>query len=123
MDIDQNIIPSTCPVCHQPTKPEYYFCPNCGTKIKQAPLETSSLAQLKIYAHSFILPWIVFITIGKWRGFTYFKSRDAKEKQIGIIAWAIFILSTIIMIWSVYVFTEQMIQSSVNSINTDLSSF
>lgn len=114
-------ITDICPVCHQPIKPEYYFCPNCGTKLRQAPLSISPAAQAKIYFHSIILPWIIFITISKWKGTEYLKSKDTKEKQVGIIAISLLILSTIFTVWMAYVFTQEMIQSSVNSINTDLN--
>jgi hypothetical protein len=51
----------------------------------------------------------------------YFKSNDPKAKRIGEIAWVLLILSTIITIWFAYVLTQEAIQSSVNSINADLS--
>ncbi len=86
---------ATCTVCHQPLLPTYYFCPNCGHEIRQAPLPTTSEAQLKIYAHSFLLPMILFFTITKWKGYTYFKSEDPQAKQIGTIAIAILVLTTV----------------------------
>ena len=112
---------AVCPVCHQPIQPEYYFCPNCGTSLRQAPLSTSLSAQVKLYAFSIILPWILFIMVTKWKGLAYSKSKDPKERQIGIIAWVLIILSTIFTFWLAYVFTQQAIQSSISSINADLS--
>ena len=112
-----------CTVCHQPILPQYYFCPNCGNKINQAPLSTSIGTQAWIYAFSIILPMICFIFVTKWPGVKYYKSKDKKTHQIGQIAWALLILSTIITIWLVYVWTQHLIQSSVNSINTDFGSY
>jgi len=112
-----------CPVCHQPILPQYYFCPNCGAKLNEAPLSTAPATQAWIYVFSIILPMICFIFVKRWPGVKYFKSNDPKAKQIGEIAWALLILSTIITIWLVYVWTQQMIQSSINSINTDFGGF
>ena len=108
-----------CPVCHQPILPQYFFCPNCGAKINSAPLSTTSGTQAWIYAFSIILPMICFIFVTKWPGMKYYKSNDLKTHRIGQIAWVLLILSTILTIWLVYIWTQQMIQSSINSINTD----
>jgi hypothetical protein len=51
------------------------------------------------------------------------KSSDQKTKRIGIIAWTLLILSTVVTIWLAYVWTEDAIQSSVNSINLDMSGY
>jgi hypothetical protein len=108
-----------CTVCHQPILSTYYFCPNCGTKINEAPLSTTVGTQAWIYAFSIILPMILFIFITKWPGIKYFKSNDPKAHRIGQIAWVLLIASTVVTIWLAYVWTEQTIQSSINSINTD----
>ena len=118
--MEQNTI---CPTCHQAILPQYYFCPNCGTKLSSPPLETSTQAQVKLYAYSIILPFICFLTAGKWQGFKYYKSNDPKTKEIGTIACGLLILSTIIMIWLTITWTQKTIQSSVDSLNTDLGAF
>ena len=110
-----------CLVCHQPIKPEYYFCPNCGTNLKPASLSTSTSTQIEIYAFSIILPFIAYIMISKWPAIKYIRSKDTKTKQIGIIAFTLLIISTIVIIWLAYYLTEQTIQSTINSINTDFS--
>jgi hypothetical protein len=110
---------NTCPVCHQPVLSQYYFCPNCGAKINEAPLSTTAGTQTWIYFFSIILPLICFIFVTKWPGIKYYKSKDKKAHTIGQIAWVIIIISTIATIGLAYVWTEQMIQSSINSINTD----
>ena len=117
-----DIVSGICSVCHQPLFSKYYFCPNCGTKVNEAPLSTTPATQAWIYAFSIILPLIAFIFVTRWPGVKYYKSKDPKAKQIGQIAWILLILSTIITIWIVTVLTQKMIQSSVNSINTDFGS-
>ena len=117
------LIEKTCPVCHQPILSQYYFCPNCGTKINSTPLSTTPQTQAWIYAFSIILPMICCIFVTRWPGIKYYKSNDPKAKQIGQIAWAILILSTILTIWFAYVLTQRMIQSSIDSINVDMGSF
>jgi RNA polymerase subunit RPABC4/transcription elongation factor Spt4 len=110
---------NACPVCHQPVPSQYYFCPNCGAKIIETPLSTTAGTQTWIYFFSIILPMICFIFVTKWPGIKYYKSSDSKAHRIGQIAWALIIISTIATIGLAYVWTEQMIQSSINSINTD----
>ncbi len=116
-NVSPNINPSLCLVCHQPLLPKYYFCPNCGTKISSTLLSTSVGTQIWIYAFSIIIPMIFFILIGKWPGTKYSKSNDPKAKQIGYIAWGLLILSTIVTVWLSIRWTNQMIQSSMNSLN------
>ena len=110
-----------CKVCHQPILPTYYFCPNCGTKVNEAPLSTSAGTQAWIYTQSIILPMVLFLFITRWPGIKYFKSDDPKAKRVGQIAWALLIISTVLTIWLAYVWTEQTIQSSINSVNTDFN--
>lgn len=109
-----------CPVCHQPVISQYFFCPNCGTKLNSAPLSTTVQTQAWIYFFSIILPMLGFIFVGKWPGTKYYKSEDPKVKQIGQIAWALLLLSTIITIWLAIVWTQKTIQSSMNSLNIDM---
>ncbi len=111
--------PNICPACHQPILPQYYFCPNCGAKIKQEPLSTTIRTQAWIYFLSIILPPFCFIFIKWWPATKYLKSPDPKAKLIGQIAWALLVICTIITIWLVYIWTMQLVQSSLNSINTD----
>jgi hypothetical protein len=112
-----------CSFCHQPILPKYYFCPNCGAKLNSAPLSTTIQAQVLVYAFSIVLPMICFIFAGKWPGIKYYKSQDPKAKRIGQIAWILVILSTIFTIWFAVVWTQKFINSSVESINSDLSQY
>jgi hypothetical protein len=111
--------PLICEVCHQSILPQYYFCPNCGTKLNSAPLAVTATAQTGLYLWSAVLPMILFIGITKWKGVKYLKSKDQKTKTIGAVACAILLLSTIFTIWYAYAWTQNLIQSTVESINTD----
>ena len=115
-----NVVVNVCSFCHQPLLPGWYFCPNCGTKVETAPLSTSVSTQIGIYAFSIILPLICFIFVTKWPGTKYAKSADPKAKQIGQIAWVLIVLSTLVTIWLAYIWTQEAIQSSLNSINADM---
>jgi hypothetical protein len=119
--VTASAVSAICPVCHQPILPSYYFCPNCGAKLNAAPLSTTSTAQAKLYAHSIILPLLCFFTASRWQGIRYFKSSDPKTKQIGLIACILITLSTILLVWYAIIWTQQEIQSQVNSINADMS--
>ena len=114
-----NIFPAVCPSCHQPILPQYYFCPNCGAKINEAPLSTTSGTQAWVYLFSIILPMIAFIFVTRWPGVKYYKSKDPKTHLIGQIAWVLIILSTVVTIWFAYVWTQNVIQDQINAINTD----
>ncbi len=113
--------PATCPVCHQGVKPEYYFCPNCGANLHPAPLSTSLATQTWIYAFSLVLPMFLYIGITKWPAMKYLRSEDPRAKQIGMSAIVLLILSTLVGIWLAYVWTQEAIQSSIDSINADMS--
>jgi hypothetical protein len=114
-----------CSVCHQPILPTYYFCPNCGVKLDSGPLSTTIITQIGIYLHSIILPFIVFITISKWRGLKYSRSSDSKVRLVGIIAWILLVLSTAFLFWGTWYVTIQLqneLQTSLNQMNLDLNS-
>lgn len=113
--------PLLCSYCHQPLLPTYYFCPNCGTKVNGGDLSVSPEAQALLYAHSAVLPVILFITISQWKGLKYYRSKDEKTKKVGTIAIAIFSISIIVTLWLTYVLTEDTIQSTVSGLNADMS--
>ena len=79
-----------CEVCHTPLQETWYFCPNCGKKIKEAPPSTSLSKQIGVYALSFFLP-----PLGLWPGFRYLHRTDQKSKTIGMIAIALTVISLI----------------------------
>jgi RNA polymerase subunit RPABC4/transcription elongation factor Spt4 len=121
----QSMTAAVCATCHQLLLPEYYFCPNCGKQVHEAPLKTDVLTQTWIYIFSIILPMMCFLFVTRWPGMKYVKSQDEKAKQIGQVAWFLIIVSTIFSIWFAVVWTEnfakQVSQSTADSINTDFS--
>lgn len=109
-----------CNVCHQPILPTYYFCPNCGNNLASPPLPTTIFAQTKLYLHSMILPSICFITIGRWKGIQYVQASDQKTKTIGLVACVLIILSTLFTFWLVVSTTQRIVNTSIQTINTEL---
>jgi len=119
MESNLNSNSGICSVCHQPILPTYYFCPNCGAKLIAAPLSTTIGTQLGIYLFSIILPMICFIFVTRWQGLKYVRSTDPKAKQIGWVAWGLLILSTVVVIWLVYV----QIQVFTKTLNDSLGAY
>lgn len=104
-----------CPQCHQPIKPEYYYCPNCGKKLSDAPLATDFGAQFFLYAFSIILPAIAYLAITKWQGITYARSADPKAQEMGWIAIALITLSSIVMVWLTAIWIQGFIQTQTST--------
>jgi hypothetical protein len=109
--------PMICPRCHFAVKPEYYFCPNCGAKLTEAPLGVGLLDQLLLYAFSLILPWIAYLAITKWQGIKYLRAPDMRTKQIGLIALVLLVVSSIIAFWLTYQWIQSYVQQSLNDVN------
>ena len=104
-----------CPQCHFPVKPEYYYCPNCGKNLRTPALPTDMLSQVLLYSFSIILPVIFYIAVTKWQGIKYIRSSDEKAKQMGYIALALLILSSVFFFWWSIVQLQGFVQSSLNS--------
>lgn len=112
-----------CRVCHQPILSQWYYCPNCGTKVHEKPLSVSTKTQISLYIFSAILPLMGFIFVKRWKGMKYAKSNNPKEKQIGQIAWTIIIISTILVMYFAYIETNRAVQNALNGMNMDLGAF
>jgi hypothetical protein len=84
----------TCPNCEQNILEDYFFCPNCGKKLKDKPLSVSIGRQILIYLFSFFLP-----SLGLWPAVKYLKQKDQKSKMIGLVAITLTIVATIITVW------------------------
>jgi hypothetical protein len=106
-----------CPRCHFPTKPEYYFCPNCGAKLTESPLRTGIVDQLLLYAFSAVLPWIAYLAITKWPGIKYLRSPDPRAKQMGVIMLVLLVASSVVAVWLTTVWIQGYIQQSLNDVN------
>ena len=78
----------TCKHCDFPIAENFYFCPNCGKKLKQPPLSTGILRQIYIYGISALLP-----PLGLWPGIKYLMQPTGKAKIIGLIAIILTVLS------------------------------
>jgi hypothetical protein len=124
-DIEQTISQSqvqpsptvaVCPQCHEQVLPTYYFCPNCGKNLKEPPLSTTVATQAWIYVFSIILPCIAYLAIGQWPAMKYIRSADPKTKQIGIIAMALMLITSAILIWYSIVWFEGFISSASNGL-------
>ena len=83
-----------CRYCGFSVLGDYYFCPNCGKKLKEPPVSVSIGRQIYIYALSLILP-----PLGLWPGIKYLRQDNPIAKRIGIIAIVLTIISTILTIW------------------------
>lgn len=83
----------TCKHCDFPIQENYYFCPNCGKKLKQPPLPTGILRQIYIYGLSVLLP-----PLGLWPAVKYLMQPSGKAKIIGLIAIILTIISTVLTI-------------------------
>lgn len=110
-----------CSYCHQPLKPEYYYCPNCGKAVHEPPLSITPLTQLGIYVFSIILPMICYLAITKWPGLKYYRSSDEKTKQVGAIAIILLVLSSFVTFYYAYVWTEEAIQQTTAQVNQELN--
>ena len=109
-------IPILCPQCHQPVASTAYYCPNCGKKLSDPPLSISVGSQAWIYAFSIILPWIAYLAISYWPGIKYLRSDDPEAKQVGMVAMALLVISSVIAFWLSIVWIQNAVQSSVNSV-------
>jgi len=105
-----------CPQCHFVVKPEYYYCPNCGKSLHEAPLSTSIMTQAWIYGFSIVLPIICYLAVSYWPGIKYLLSEDENAKQIGIVACILLAVSSIITFWLAIVWIQQAVQSGVSSV-------
>lgn len=111
----------TCPFCHQPVLSTYYYCPNCASRLTNAPLSTSPATQAWIYFQALILPMFLYLFIAKWPALRYYQSRDPKVRAVGTYAFIILFVSTIATIWLSYASFQAMMQSVNSSISADFN--
>ena len=103
-----------CKSCHSISPNTYFFCPNCGKKLKEKPLSTSFSKQAILYLISFFLP-----PFGLPQGIKYLRQNGGKQKAIGITI----ILLTIASI-SISIMIVNSFMSSVSKLyNGDFNSY
>jgi hypothetical protein len=105
-----------CPQCHQPVQPEFYYCPNCGKKLNEAPLPTDLGAQIMLYGFSIILPIICYIAVGYWQGIKYARSADPAAQRMGWIAIILIAASTFVTFWLAAIWINQAISQATSSV-------
>lgn len=74
-----------CPKCNLPVSPVVYFCPNCGTQLKQKLVQISGMKQLGLYLLSFFLA-----PLGLYFAIKYLKQSDPQTRIVG---WIIIVLT------------------------------
>src|SRR3990167_4011326 len=89
---------SICKRCGQPVQESFYFCPNCGRKIKEPPPSTSVPAQSVVYLVSFFLP-----PLGLIYAYKYSRHGGTKERYIAVTA----VVLTCLTIYIQYIFLSR----------------
>ncbi|MDO8609617.1 MAG: hypothetical protein Q7R95_03640 [bacterium] len=103
---------NVCSVCHIPLLEGWFFCPNCGKAIKEAPISISIAKQIMIYAVSFFLA-----PLGLGWGLKYIKSKDQKIRLVGIISIALTIIAILMLVFAFKGVADQY-SKMLNNINT-----
>ena len=91
-----------CKYCKNPVVETFYFCPNCGKKIKEPPFKFSLAKAITIIVAAILIP-----PFGIIPGIKYFLKDDKRAQFIGIITIALTIIATVVMI----IFTINFINS------------
>ena len=89
--------------------------------MEDRPLSTTIGAQIWLYIFSLIfMPITCYLIYSKWKGIKYFKSKDPKAHQMGLIAIILLIISIIMLIWSTWagtVWLNKYVQTQMNSMS------
>ena len=85
---------SVCQYCKTQVEATAFYCPTCGKKIREKPLNTTFWFQVGLYAASILLPPLNLIWAVK-----YYKSPDPKAKKIGTVSLIITVFALIISLW------------------------
>lgn len=97
-----------CPACNTEINSGFYFCPNCGKKIKDKLLSTSIAKQIIYFLVSALLP-----PIGLWWAVKYLRQTDKVSKKIGIAIIIITIIATAV--------TLKLAIDTMNTVNDSVS--
>ena len=99
-----------CRHCKSDISPTYYFCPNCGKKLRDKLLSTGVLKQVLIYSLSFFLP-----PLGLWPAVKYLRQPDQKSKIVGMVSIVLTIVSIVLTIY--------LSVNLLNSLNSQLNGY
>ncbi|MBI2621555.1 MAG: zinc ribbon domain-containing protein [Candidatus Levybacteria bacterium] len=87
----------TCKYCKAPISDTFYFCPNCGKKLKEPPFRFSWGKTIVIVLESIFLP-----PLGLIPGIRYLLKDNTKAQILGLAAIVITFISTgIVIIYSI----------------------
>jgi hypothetical protein len=84
---------NSCKSCGAQVNDSFYFCPNCGKKLKEPPFKFSIGKSIGLLLFSFLFP-----PFGIIPGAKYFLKNDVKAQVIGLLAIAITIISSILLV-------------------------
>jgi len=91
-----------CSSCSFPVIDAYFFCPNCGKKLKRRPPSTSAVKQI-----SFYLFCVFFPPFGLIPAVRYVIQTDSKSKVVGYIGIGLTLASlTVSIILTVQIFSQ-----------------
>jgi hypothetical protein len=83
-----------CPKCERRIDPSFYFCPNCGKKIKEKPVSIELWPQIKLYLISVMLP-----PLGIGLTIRYLRSESKKANVIGVVSLILTVSALIYVTW------------------------
>lgn len=115
-------IKSQCKNCKIATLDYYFFCPNCGKKLKEPPFKFSWEKTIAIIVGAILLP-----PFGLIPGIKYLFKDDLKAQIIGVITIVLtFIITGVLIIYSINLFkqvtnTYQQINQAQGLINNNLA--
>src|SRR3972149_5942773 len=98
-----------CPKCKFPILENYFFCPNCGKKLKNGPLPINIEKQIGLYLISFLVP-----PFGLLPGVRYLLQKDNKRRVVGVVCIVITIISLVL--------TAIVLNKMISDINKQLNS-
>lgn len=82
-----------CKFCQAQVSESFYFCPNCGKKIKEPPFKFSLGKSISIIVFAVLFP-----PLGIIPGIKYFLKDDRRAQFVGIITIAVTIIASIVIV-------------------------
>ena len=81
----------TCKHCKNPVTETFYFCPNCGKKLKEPPFKFSWKKTIVVILESAFLP-----PLGIFPGIKYLRMKETGAKILGLLAIVITTISAVL---------------------------